>query len=60
MQDENGRLRKVLSEKDYEISYLKKKLDEERSALGLLLNLSFLRFTTKIKRAHTFTRLVRK
>jgi hypothetical protein len=34
MNDENGRLRKVLAEKDYEISSLKKKLDDERSVLG--------------------------
>jgi chromosome segregation ATPase len=29
MQDENGRLRKVLAEKEYEINYLKKKVDED-------------------------------
>ena len=34
MKDENGRLRKVLAEKDYEITYLKKKIDEEKSILG--------------------------
>lgn len=32
MKDENGRLRKLLSEKDYEINYLKKKLEEEKLA----------------------------
>jgi len=36
MRDENGRLRKSLAEKDYEITYLKKKLDEEKSVLGKL------------------------
>jgi hypothetical protein len=36
MRDENGRLRKSLAEKDYEINYLKKKLDEEKSVLGKL------------------------
>jgi predicted RNase H-like nuclease (RuvC/YqgF family) len=32
MKDENGRLRKLLSEKEYEINYLKKKLEEEKLA----------------------------
>jgi hypothetical protein len=32
LKDENGRLRKLLSEKDYEINYLKKRLEEEKLA----------------------------
>lgn len=35
MKDENGRFRKLLAEKDYEISYLKKKIDEEKSIIGI-------------------------
>jgi hypothetical protein len=38
MNDENSRLRKVLAEKDYEISLLRKKMDEERSVLGSFSN----------------------
>jgi chromosome segregation ATPase len=38
LQDENGRLRKVLAEKEYEMNQLKKKLSEERDALGSLEN----------------------
>ncbi|KAM9845014.1 LOW QUALITY PROTEIN: coiled-coil domain-containing protein 13 [Aulostomus maculatus] len=34
LKDENGRLFKLLSEKDFEIKYLKKKREEERLALG--------------------------
>lgn len=34
MNDENGRLRKVLAEKDYEITSLRKKLEDERAVLG--------------------------
>ncbi len=34
MSDENGRLRKIVAEKDYEINYLKKKADEKSSALA--------------------------
>ena len=34
LKDENGRLRKSLAEKDYEVNYLKKKLDEEKSVMG--------------------------
>ena len=41
IRDENGRLRKVLAEKDYEISYLKKKIDEENAALGMCFLLLF-------------------
>lgn len=33
IQDENGRLRKVLAEKEYEIRYLKRKLDDEAPLL---------------------------
>lgn len=36
MQDENGRLRKVLAEKEYEIGYLKRKLDEESSLMNAM------------------------
>lgn len=32
LRDENGRLRKLLAEKDYEIDYLKRIQDEERQA----------------------------
>ncbi len=35
MKDENGRLRKIIAEKDYEINYLKKKIDEEKSIIGI-------------------------
>ena len=35
MKDENGRLRKLLAEKEYEINYLKKKIDEEKSIIGI-------------------------
>ena len=35
MKDENGRLRKLLAEKDYEINYLKKKIDDEKSIIGI-------------------------
>lgn len=35
MKDENGRLRKVLAEKEYEINYLKKKIEEEKAIIGL-------------------------
>lgn len=34
MKDENGRLRKILSEKDYEINQLKKKLSAEKETVG--------------------------
>ena len=36
MRDENGRLRKVLSEKDYEINQLKKRVNEEKEIIGKL------------------------
>jgi hypothetical protein len=32
LKDENGRLRKLLAEKDYEIGYLRRIQDEERQA----------------------------
>jgi hypothetical protein len=35
MKDENGRLRKLLAEKDYEINFLKKKIDEEKSIIEI-------------------------
>jgi hypothetical protein len=34
LKDENGRIKKLLLEKDYEINYLKKKLDEEKQAFN--------------------------
>lgn len=34
LKDENGRIKKLLLEKDYEINYLKKKLDEEKQAFS--------------------------
>lgn len=34
LKDENGRLFKLLSEKDFEIKHLKKKREEERLALA--------------------------
>lgn len=34
LRDENGRLHKLLSEKDFEIKHLKKKREEERLALA--------------------------
>jgi chromosome segregation ATPase len=34
MNDENSRLRKVLAEKDYEVSSLRKKIEDERAVLG--------------------------
>ena len=36
MRDENGRLRKVLNEKDYEINQLKKRVNEEKEMIGKL------------------------
>jgi hypothetical protein len=36
MKDENSRFRKLIAEKDYEINHLQKKLNEERSANGIL------------------------
>ncbi len=35
MKDENGRLRKLLAEKDYEINFLKKKIEDEKALIGL-------------------------
>ena len=35
MKDENGRFRKLLAEKDYEINFLKKKIEDEKSIIGL-------------------------
>jgi hypothetical protein len=38
MNDENGRLRKVLAERDYEINSLRKKIEDERAVLGSFSN----------------------
>lgn len=35
LKDENGRFRKLLAEKDYEINYLKKKMDNEQIIQGM-------------------------
>ncbi|XP_029970862.1 coiled-coil domain-containing protein 13 [Salarias fasciatus] len=48
LQDENGRLFKLLSEKDFEIKHLKKKQEEERQALGGSPSLSAAAAATKI------------
>lgn len=43
LKDENGRLFKLLSEKDFEIKHLKKKREEERLALtGIIPQLQVL------------------
>lgn len=54
LQDENGRLFKLLGEKDFEIKHLKKKREEERLALaGIIPELTF--FTTvMLEMRHSF------
>ncbi|XP_060925170.1 coiled-coil domain-containing protein 13-like [Limanda limanda] len=48
LQDENGRLFKLLGEKDFEIKYLKKKREEERLALACTSDLAGDTAATKI------------